>query len=173
VYTVKILVLALVLVMVTMIPYKITAFGEISTLVPPENTIQVNGTNFTILYSITGGKITSIQADTDAKTIDVSVQSSNNGTLTITLPTTLIDAYQGSNETHFMVLSNNHGIHYTELENFITTENRTLTIPLSLGTSMIEIKGTYMAPEFGSMVSIILVITFISIIVASKNRSKS
>jgi predicted secreted protein with PEFG-CTERM motif len=153
--------------------YQISAFGEISTLTPPENTIKVNGTSFTIPYTITGGTITLIQADTNAKTIDVSVQSSNGGNLTITLPTTLIDAYQGSDETHFMVLNKNHGIQYTELENFETSQNRTLTIPFGLGTSTIEIKGTYMVPEFGSLASIILVLAVISVIAVSQNRSKS
>jgi predicted secreted protein with PEFG-CTERM motif len=178
----KILVLVLVLIMAYAIgQYQTKAFGEISILTPPEHSIKVNGTSFTIPYAITGGIITLIQSDTDTKTIDVSVQSSNGGNLTITLPTKLIDAYQEaslepeythdeSNAAHFVVMNKNHGIKYTEVD---TSENRTLTIPFGLGVSTIEIKGTYMIPEFGSMVPIILVIAFISIIVASNNRSKS
>jgi predicted secreted protein with PEFG-CTERM motif len=161
--------------------YQIKAFGEISTLTPPANTIKVNGTSFTIPYTITGGTVTLIQADTDAKTIDVSVQSSNGGNLTITLPTALIDAYQGASlepsyrlgengTAHFVVMNKNHGIQYTEVD---TSENRTLTIPFSIGNSTVEIKGTYMIPEFGSLTSVILVISVISVIVASRNRSKS
>lgn len=181
-FILKILVLVLVLIMAAIVgQYQIKAFGEISTLTPPENTIKVNGTSFTIPYTITGGTVTLIQADTDTKTIDVSVQSSNGGNLTITLPTALIDAYQGaalepeylqgaSDEAHFVVTSKNHGIYYTEVD---TSENRTLTIPFSPGDNTIEIKGTYMIPEFGSLTSIILVIAVISAIVASKNLSKS
>ena len=101
--------------------YQTKAFGEISTLTPPEHSIKVNGTSFTIPYTITGGIVTLIQSDTDAKTIDVSVQSSNGGNLTITLSTKLIDAYQDaslepvyahdeSNTSHFVVMSKNHGI---------------------------------------------------------------
>jgi predicted secreted protein with PEFG-CTERM motif len=157
------------------------AFGEISTLTPPDDTIKVNGTSFTIPYISTGGTITLIQADTDAKTIDVSVQSQHGGNLTITLPTALINAYQGvslepeylqgeNNRAHFVVTNKNHGIHYAEVD---TAENRTLTIPFSLGNSTIEIKGTYMIPEFGSLTSIILVISIISAIVISKNLSRS
>jgi predicted secreted protein with PEFG-CTERM motif len=158
--------------------YQIKAFGEISTLTPPANTIKVNGTSFTIPYSISGGTVTLIQADTDAKTIDVSVQSSNGGNLTITLPTSLIDAYEGASlepsyrlgengAAHFVVMNNNHGVHYTEVDN---SENRTLTIPFSPGNNTVEIKGTYMVPEFGSLASVILVISVISVIVASRNR---
>lgn len=165
---------------VTTVQYQIKAFGEISTLTPPEDTIKVNGTSFTIPHTIAGGTVTLIQADTDAKTIDVSVQSQNGGNLTITLPTALINAYQGeslepeylqdvSNRAHFVVTDKNHGIQYTEVD---TSENRTLTIPFSLGNSTIEIKGTYMIPEFGSLTSIILVIAVISAIVVSRNLSR-
>lgn len=150
--------------------YQIKAFGEISTLTPPENTIKVNGTSFTIQYAATGGSITSIQADTDSKTIDVNVQSSNGGNLTITLPTRLIDAYLGSNDSHFAVMNKNHGIRYTSVE---TSENRTMTIPFGSGNSTIEIKDTHVVPEFGSLTSIILVIAVISAIVASRNHLKS
>ncbi len=150
--------------------YQIKAFGEISTLTPPENTIKVNGTSFTIQYAVTEGSITLIQADTDAKTIAVNVQSSNGGNLTITLPTRLIDAYLGGSGSHFAVTNKNHGIHYTSFE---TSENRTMTIPFGSGNSTIEIKDAHMVPEFGSLTSIILVIAVIFVIVASRNHFKS
>jgi predicted secreted protein with PEFG-CTERM motif len=149
---------------------QINAYGEISTLTPPQHTIEVNGTSFIIPYNITGGTVTLIQADTNIKTVDVSVQSSNGGSLTITLPMALIDAYQGSDKTHLVITNKNHGIQYTSVE---TLDDRTLTIPLSVGSSTIEIKGTYMIPEFGSLASIILVIAVISIIAVSQNSSKS
>lgn len=167
----------------TLLQYQIKAFGEISTLTPPADTIMVNGTSFTIPYTITGGTITLIQADTDAKTIDVSVESSKGGSLTITLPTALIDAYENSSLeptyiqnvrntdiAHFVVMDKNHGVHYTEVD---TSENRTLTIPFRLGNSTVEIKGTQMIPEFGSFTSVILVISVIFVIVASKNHFRS
>lgn len=167
----------------TLLQYQIKAFGEISTLTPPADTIMVNGTSFTIPYTITGGTITLIQADTDAKTIDVSVESSKGGSLTITLPTALIDAYENSSLeptyiqkvrntdiAHFVVMDKNHGVHYTEVD---TSENRTLTIPFRLGNSTVEIKGTQMIPEFGSLTSVILVISVIFVIVASKNHFRS
>lgn len=161
----KILVLVLVLIMAsTIIQYQINVFGEISTLSPPQNTINVNGTSFTIPYDVTGGIITLIQADTDAKAINVNVQSSNGGILKITLPMALIDAYQGSDKTHLIVMNKNHGIQYESVE---TTKSRTLTIPLSAGSNVIEIKGTYMVPEFGPVISTILALATVSIIVVS------
>ncbi len=164
----------------TIVQHQPKAFGEISTLTPPANTITVNGTSFTIPYTITGGTVTMIQADTDTKTIDVDIQSSNGGNLTITLPTTLINAYQNAslepeyihnakNVAHLVIMNKNHGVHYTEVDTF---ENRTLTIPFHHGNSTIEIKGTYMIPEFGPLASAILIISIISVIVISKSHFK-
>lgn len=174
----KILVLVLVLTIAVMTQQHMNAFGEIATLVPPSETIQVNGTNFTIPYSVTTGSITSIQANTSAKTVDVKIQSSGKGNLTITLPTTLIDAFQNAslepeyihdvkNTAHFVVLKNNHGVYYNEVD---TSDNRTLTIPYRMGNSTIEIKGTYMIPEFGSMAYVILLVSIVSTIAVSRYR---
>ncbi|MDE1766851.1 MAG: hypothetical protein KGI27_11360 [Thaumarchaeota archaeon] len=164
----KVLVLVLALMTAVVLGQnQIKAFGETFNLIPPEDTMKVNGTDFTIPYSTTGGKITSIQVDTDAKTIVAQIQSSTNGSMTIILPRVFIDAYQGNAESHFVVFKNSHGVHYTELEN---TENRTLTIPFNPGDSTIEIKGTHMVPEFGAVVSIILTISVIAMIVVYNGR---
>jgi hypothetical protein len=160
---------------------QLKAFGEIFTLTPPQNIITVNGTSYSIPYGITGGTVTSIQADTNAKTIDVAAQSQSGGILTIVLPTRFMDAYENeslvpgylhdeNNEAHFVVMNKNHGTLYKSVE---TIDNRTLTIPLNVGSNTIEIKGTYMVPEFGSLASAILVIAIISITTLSKIRVKS
>ena len=179
----KILVLALVLSIVAVLAHQHTsAFGEISTLTPPSETIMVNGTNFTIPYSVTTGNITSIQANTSAKTIDVKIQSSSAGNFTIILPTRLIDAFQNAslepsyihfyrnnseNTAHFVVMKNNHGIYYNEVDN---PDNRSLTIPYRMGNTTIEIKGTYMIPEFGPMAYVILLVSIVSTIAVSRYR---
>lgn len=166
----KVLVLILVLIVISIVgPSQLKAYGEISTLIPPQNTITVNGTSFTIPYGTTGGTVTSIQADTDTKTLDINVMSPNGGSFTITLPRTLIDSYQGSEQTHLVIMDKNHGVQYKSVD---TPDNRTLTIPLSAGSNAIEIKGTFMVPEFGPLVSVILVIAIVSIIAITKIHSK-
>jgi hypothetical protein len=176
---VKILALVLLLIMAAILGQcQLKAFGEIFTLTPPQNTITVNGTSFTISYGITGGTVTSIQADTIARTISVNAQSQNGGSLTIILPTRFIDAYENeslvpgylndaNNEAHFVVMNKNHGTLYKSVE---TPDNRTLTIPISAGSNAIEIKGTYMVPEFGPLASVMLVVAVISIIALSGIR---
>ena len=49
--------------------------------------------------------------------------------------------------------------------------HRTLTIPFAAGTEEIEIIGTFVIPEFGSIAMMILVVTIISIVtVTAKSR---
>ena len=66
-------------------------------------------------------------------------------------------------------MDKNHGVQYKSVD---TPDNRTLTIPLSTGSNTLEIKGTFMVPEFGSLASIILVIAIVSIIAVTKIYSK-
>ena len=177
----KTLVLVLVLtIAVAMAQQHMNAFGETYTLIPPSNIVEINGTNFTIPYNAEWGNITSIQINTIAKTLVVKIQSTSEGNLTITLPTKFINAFQSAalepsyitlsrsyeqSTAHFVVTKNNHGIYYNEVD---TADNRTLTIPYHMGNNTIEIEGTYMIPEFGSMTYVILLVSVFSIIAISK-----
>ena len=76
----KILALVLVLIITSVLGLShLKAYGEIDSITLPQNTFIANGTSFKIPYGVTGGTVTSIQADTDTKTLDVNVQSSNGG----------------------------------------------------------------------------------------------
>jgi predicted secreted protein with PEFG-CTERM motif len=48
-----------------------------------------------------------------------------------------------------------------------TTTDRTIQIPFEQGTQTIEVVGTYMVPEFGSIAAIILAVSVVGIIVAT------
>ena len=47
---------------------------------------------------------------------------------------------------------------------------RTILIPLEEGDKWVEVVGTYVIPEFGSIAIIILVVAVSSAIILSKNR---
>ena len=58
-----------------------------------------------------------------------------------------------------------------EYEEIATGDNyRTIRIPLEEGDQFIEVIGTYVIPEFGSIVIIILVVAVSSAIIISKSR---
>ncbi len=133
---------------------------------PSGNTIAVEGTDFSVSYSITNGKVLGIKADTKSKSLIISIQTTGNGQLIITLPRALIDAkLNDKTDDQFFVL--NDGQENADFTEAKTTTDRTLTIPFTDGTSEIEIIGTQIVPEFGPIAALVLAIAIISIIAVS------
>ena len=130
------------------------------------NTIKVDGTDMSVTYSITNGKVLGIKADTQSKSLIVSIQTTGDGVLTITLPRGLIDSKSGSQDMAYVVL--NDGQENVDFqETGTTTTDRTLSIPFTDGTQEIEIIGTQIVPEFGPIAALVLAIAIISIIAVS------
>ena len=117
-------------------------------------------------HSITNGKVLGIKADVQSKSLIVSIQTTGDGQLTIDLPRALIDAKKSDNQTddQFFVLNDGQEAQFTETT---TTTDRTLTIPFTDGTGQIEIIGTWIVPEFGTIAALVLAIAIISIIAVS------
>jgi predicted secreted protein with PEFG-CTERM motif len=132
-----------------------------------QNTFPVDGTNFTLPYSITNGKVTDITTDIKSKSLIVTIQTTGDGTLTLTMPRALIDAKKtdGTDDKYFVLNDDqeNDGIQETST----TNTDRTLSIPFTDGTTKIEIIGTIVVPEFGSIAALVLAIAIISIIAVS------
>jgi predicted secreted protein with PEFG-CTERM motif len=101
--------------------------------------------------------------DINQTSLIVSLQTTNDGNLTITLPRKLVDAKNGTNDDQFFVLVDGADTGFQESK---TSTDRTLSIPFSVGTEKIEIIGTQV-PEFGSLSYIILIISILSIIAVS------
>ncbi len=106
------------------------------------NTIPVDGTNFSVQYEITNGKILGIKADIQSKSLMVSTQTSGDGVLTITLPRALINSIlpNGHDATYQVIVGNQEEADFQETST--TTTDRTLSIPFMDGTQEIEIIGT-------------------------------
>jgi len=132
-----------------------------------QNTFPVDGTNFTLPYSITNGKVTDIKADTQSKSLIVTIQTTGDGTLTLTMPRALIDAKKsdGTDDKYFVLNDDQENDGFQETGT--TSTDRTLSIPFTDGTTKIEIIGTVVVPEFGPIAALILTIAIISIIAVS------
>jgi len=133
--------------------------------------VHVEGTDFDVSYSITGGRVLGITADVEAKSLLVSIDTTSDGTLIITLPRGLIDAKingnQGDDEQFFVLIDGEE----VEFEEDKTSEDRTLTIHFQDGAEEIEIIGTWIIPEFGAIAALVLAVAIISIIaVSAKTR---
>ena len=106
------------------------------------NSIKVQNTDLTINYNISGNnKLVDANADVNSKSLTLSLKTTNNGTLTVSIPRTLVDARIGQQQDDkFYVLMDGQEVNYTEINTTNTT--RTLSIPFTNSIEKIEIIGT-------------------------------
>jgi predicted secreted protein with PEFG-CTERM motif len=142
-----------------------------STGKPSAPTIGVDRTNFVLSYTITGGKVLSVTPDDEANSLIIGISTTSDGMLTITLPRELIDAIgpDGQEDT-FFVLVDGEEVDFDETK---TSKDRTLKIAFPDGAEEIEIIGTFVVPEFGTIAALILAIAIISIIAVSSKTKLS
>ena len=145
-------------------------FSGSAAAAPSGKTIPVTGNpELLIGYSIKGGKIISIEPDVSAKSLLVTIETTSDGEVKLIIPRAVIDAKSGPDgksgeDTDFFVLVDGSEVDFDETT---TASDRTLTIPFEDGTSQIEIIGTWVIPEFGTMAAIILAVAIVSIIAVS------
>jgi len=112
--------------------------------------IKVKNANASVAYGINNGNILSVTAYGLSSTsssgeisgssiLIVSMDTTSNGTLIITMPRILIDARSDNHDDNFTILSNGQEIPYAETSKTITS--RTLSIPYQWGVKHIEIIG--------------------------------
>ncbi len=97
------------------------------------------------------------------------VQSDDDGVLTVELPRDSIDAIKsdGSDDT-FIILIDGVEVPYDPV--LIKSDSRTITIEFEDGDSDIEIIGTFVIPEFGTIAFMILAVAIISTIIITKKN---
>ena len=115
-------------------------------------------------YELTGAKIIRITPDTEMKSLIFEIETYSDGELRITLPKDVID----TDEEGFFILVD--GIE-TKHEAVSNLENWSFVIPFSYGSEEIEIIGTFVIPEFGTIAALVLV-TAISVIVMISAKNK-
>jgi predicted secreted protein with PEFG-CTERM motif len=123
-------------------------------------------------YSIKGGKILSITPDVQAKSLIIEIETMDDGEVKLIIPRSILDARLGPDgksgeDDSFFVLVDGAEVDFEETT---TSEDRTLTIPFEDGNTQIEIIGTFVIPEFGTMAVIALAVAIVSIIAMSRSR---
>ncbi|MDC0171747.1 PEFG-CTERM sorting domain-containing protein [Candidatus Nitrosopelagicus sp.] len=115
-------------------------------------------------YELTCAEILGMTPDTEMKSMIIEIKTECDGELTITLPKEVID----TDENGFFVLVDGDETNHTASS---VGEFWTLTIPFSYGSEEIEIIGTFVIPEFGTIAALVLVVAISSIIIISaKNK---
>ena len=124
---------------------------------------------FDIEYIIRGGNVTDIIVDQEFFELIVLIEPKSGGILTLELPRTAIDAKQSDGtDDIFIILIDGVEVPFTETKDANT---RTITIEFEETDSDIEIIGTFVIPEFGTIASLVLAVSIISIIIISSKRN--
>ena len=131
-------------------------------------TVTVQNSNDLITYEITNAKLLNVIPDLDAISLLISIETTDEGSITLTIPRSVLDASINDDDDEFFVLVDGEEVDFEEIT---TSVNRTLTIEFLAGTEQIEIIGTFVIPEFGTIAAMILAVAIISIVaISAKSR---
>jgi len=129
-----------------------------------------SGQSYSVNYGISGATVDDVSINPQDTSLIVSLKSSNDGNLTLTMPRSLIDAKAGTADDQFFVLVDGADTDFTEQK---TNSDRTITVSFPQDTRQIEIIGTQVVPEFGGLSFLVLAVAIISIVaISAKTRLK-
>ncbi|MEZ7990185.1 MAG: PEFG-CTERM sorting domain-containing protein, partial [Nitrosopumilus sp.] len=124
---------------------------------------------FDVKYTIRGGIVESIQIEPENLGILVKINSLEDGKIILELPRESIDAEkQNGKDEKFIILINDAQTTYEEIQSDSIV--RIIGINFEKGDSEIQIIGTHVIPEFGTIVMIILTIGIVASILLTKNK---
>ena len=134
-------------------------------------TVKVEGSEDLVTYDITGGRLLGIVPNVDRNSLIVSIEAIEDGSITITIPRAVLNAVlENGEDDEFIVLIDDEPTEHDEMTPHIPLL-RSLTIDFPAGSEKIEIMGTFVIPEFGTIVVMVLAVAIISIIaVSAKSR---
>ena len=125
--------------------------------------------SFDVEYTIKGGTVIDMIVDPRVFSIIVRIESTDSGTISLDLPSELIVAEKqdGKDDTFIILID---GMEVAYQESVIHLDSRVITINFEEGDSDIEIIGTYVVPEFGTIVMMILIAGIMTVILTSRNK---
>ncbi len=136
------------------------------------NIFEVNAGShgtFDVDYTIRGGTVKNMLIDTDIFALIVIIDSESDGSIILDLPRISIDSKKSDNtDDTFLVFID--GAEVRPEETSTTQTSRILKIEFEEGDSDIEIIGTFVVPEFGSIAILILFLAIISAIFVSSKK---
>jgi predicted secreted protein with PEFG-CTERM motif len=137
---------------------------EFSTIENNENLESIMLSDYKVDYELTGAKIIRITPDIEMKSLIIEIETYSDGELRVTFPKDVID----TDEEGFFILVDGVETAHDAIPN---SENWSFVIPFSYGSEEIEIVGTYVIPEFGTVAVLILIVAVGTIImISAKNK---
>lgn len=128
-----------------------------------------NHGTFDVEYSIEGGTVKDMLVDEEMFALIVIIESTNDGSILLEIPRYALDAKkQDETDDKFIIIID--GIEAPDQETITDSNSRVIKINFEQGDSDIEIIGTTIIPEFGTIAMMVLAIGIITTIFVTKNR---
>ena len=128
-----------------------------------------------IYYEIKGGEVLDITAKPKKASLVINMDTTEDGELSLKINDFLVRPFD--NGEFIAQIHSEPGLFNDETETLYITDEfgfekgLTITIPFKKGTEKIEIFGSYVVPEFGQMVMIVLAVTIIGIVIISRKTN--
>ena len=129
-----------------------------------------NEGTFDVPYTMKGGTVQSILLNQENLGLDININTISDGSITLELNRNYIDSVKpdGTNEDFIIMVYNlqvNEPVQTEFLDLESTDESRVIQIPIKSGDNLIQIIGTFVIPEFGTITQFVLIIAILSIII--------
>ena len=129
-----------------------------------------NEGTFDVPYTMKGGTVQSILLNQENLGLDININTTSDGSITLELNRNYIDSIKpdGTNEDFIIMVYNlqvNEPVQTEVLDLESTAESRVIQIPIKSGDNLIQIIGTFVIPEFGTITQFVLIIAILSIII--------
>ena len=140
-----------------------------------EVNIPDSGT-FDIPFTMKGGTVESISINQNNLGLDIRLNTSSDGYIKLQIDRDYLDSLKnnGSDEEFIVLIFNSKNADpiQTEFrEHEVTDQFRTIEIPFQNGDTDIQIIGTFVIPEFGTIAALVLLVAIVSIIaITAKSR---
>ena len=124
---------------------------------------------FDVEYTIKGGTVKDMIVDADIFALRIQIDSTDEGKIDLDLPREFIGAEKqdGKDDTFIILID---GVEVPYQESVVHSDSRVITINFEQGDSDIEIIGTYIVPEFGTIAMMILLVGIMATVILTRNR---
>jgi predicted secreted protein with PEFG-CTERM motif len=137
--------------------------------------LVIGDEEFEVEYMIQGGTLEELTGDFDTKTITAVIGSdvtgNETGELKLRLPRDVADSKSGEEDDVFVVFVDGEDV-TEESTDDMGADVRELAIPFFENSETVEIVGTFLVPEFGTIAAIVLAVAIVGIIVATSRSGK-
>jgi predicted secreted protein with PEFG-CTERM motif len=131
---------------------------------------------FDVMYTMKGGVVSSMILNQKNLSLEINISTNSDGNINVNLPRDSIDSKlnDGQDLDYIVLIYESNSI--VPIQTDFTKGDkddifRSLNIPIKNGDTKIEIVGTHIVPEFGTIAMIVLAVAIVSIIaVSAKSR---